>query len=239
MKTTPLLIALIATASFAGGAIANEDCGHAGGMHMQGMHGDGEKMAAFHAKHLARLHGKLKLTAQQEPAWKAFTEKSKPDLAKSKAVREEMATLTTPARASGLAGIGTSYLSLFGSGKVFVVVLRGHFRPPIGRADKQVVTPNDRTGVALAFQGTFPEHVFIAPSTPGQRKILGLGVAKAGRAAKLRPLGRVKAQGGAKANETETRSKNSHKRAKHESNLNRNLPTWEDRSCTQDLRKKL
>lgn len=98
MKTTPLLIALIATASFAGGAIANEDCGHAGGMHMQGMHGDGEKMAAFHAKHLARLHGKLKLTAQQEPAWKAFTEKSKPDLAKSKAVREEMATLTTPAR---------------------------------------------------------------------------------------------------------------------------------------------
>ena len=39
-------------------------------------------------------------------------------------------TLTTPARAAGLAGSATSYLSLFGSGRIFVVVLRGHFRPP-------------------------------------------------------------------------------------------------------------
>jgi hypothetical protein len=39
-------------------------------------------------------------------------------------------TLTTPAHAAGLAGSATSYLSVFGSGKVFVVVLRGHFRPP-------------------------------------------------------------------------------------------------------------
>lgn len=96
MKPRFVLVALFAAAAFSGSAIAHEEGEHA---HAHpGLHGDGEKMAAAHAKHHARLHDRLKLTAQQEPAWKAFTEKTKPDPARRKAVREEMAKLTTPER---------------------------------------------------------------------------------------------------------------------------------------------
>ncbi len=94
MNRTPVLVALFAAATFAGSALA--DCDHEA-MHAR-MHGGGEQMAAMHAKHLAKLHDKLKLTAQQEPAWKAFTDKAKPDLAKRQAAREELSKLATPAR---------------------------------------------------------------------------------------------------------------------------------------------
>ena len=93
MKRTPILVALFAAVTFASGAIAHEGCDHA-----DGAHGDGAKMADFHAKHQAKLHDKLKLSAEQETAWKTFTDKTKPDLAQRKAVHEEMATLSTPAR---------------------------------------------------------------------------------------------------------------------------------------------
>ena len=39
-------------------------------------------------------------------------------------------TLTTPARAAGLTGATSDLRSIPGFGRVFVVVLRGHFRPP-------------------------------------------------------------------------------------------------------------
>ncbi len=93
MKKTSMLLALLASAALAGSALAQEHCDHAGGPH-----GDGAKIAAFHARHQARLHDKLKLSAEQESAWKTFIEKTKPDLARHQAVHEEMAKLTTPER---------------------------------------------------------------------------------------------------------------------------------------------
>lgn len=97
MTKTPILVALLAAAAFAGSAAACVDCDHEA-MHGAGPRAAGEKMAAFHARHQQRLHDRLKLTAQQEAAWKTFTEKTKPDLAKRQAAREELATLATPAR---------------------------------------------------------------------------------------------------------------------------------------------
>lgn len=93
MKLLNYLLALILPVLFAGGALAHDQCDHA-----HGPQGDGSRIAAMHTKHQAQLHDKLKLSADQEAAWKTFTEKTKPDLARRKAVREEMATLTTPAR---------------------------------------------------------------------------------------------------------------------------------------------
>jgi len=92
MNKTPILVALFAAAAFASSAIAHDHCDHGRGP------GDGSKMAALHAKHQARLHDRLKLSEAQESAWKTFTEKTKPDLARRQAHREELATLSTPAR---------------------------------------------------------------------------------------------------------------------------------------------
>jgi len=92
MNRTPILVALFAAAAFASSAIAHDHCDHGRGP------GDGSKMAAVHAKHQARLHDRLKLSAAQEAAWKTFTEKTKPDPARRMAARDEVATLTTPAR---------------------------------------------------------------------------------------------------------------------------------------------
>ena len=98
------LIALGATTLFAATALAHDhdNCAQAHGL----MQHDGSRMAALHAKYQARLHGKLKLTAEQEPAWKTFTEKTQPDLTRFKAQREEMATLNTPARLDRMLALG-------------------------------------------------------------------------------------------------------------------------------------
>lgn len=48
-----------------------------------------EARAAFHAKKLEALHGALKLTAAQEPAWKEWAGKMKPDEAGWKARHQE------------------------------------------------------------------------------------------------------------------------------------------------------
>ena len=87
----PTLVALTTAALFAGGALAHD------GEHCAQAH-DGSRMAAMHTKYQTRLHDKLKLTAEQQGAWKTFTEKTKPDLARFKAQHEEMASLDTPAR---------------------------------------------------------------------------------------------------------------------------------------------
>jgi protein CpxP len=60
-------ILAMSTAAFARGG---EDCGHDGHGGMMGW--DSAKMEKYHEQHLAKLHDKLKLTAQQEPAWKKF-----------------------------------------------------------------------------------------------------------------------------------------------------------------------
>lgn len=94
MHKLTTLIALAAATLLAASAAAHE-----GGDHPPGpMAHDGTRMAALHARHQARLHDQLKLTAGQEAAWKTFTEKTQPDLARLKAVHEELDTMKTPER---------------------------------------------------------------------------------------------------------------------------------------------
>jgi hypothetical protein len=74
--------------------------------------------------------------------------------------------LTTPARAAGLAGKATSYLSVFGAGKVFVVVLRGHFRPPDApgtRARRLYLVLEPQGHVYLAHGFTGADGLHLAP----------------------------------------------------------------------------
>ena len=67
-----------------------------GGMH----HGDPAKMAQMHAKHLADLKAKLKITASQEAAWNTFAEAMKPpaDRMAKRPDHAEMDKLSTPER---------------------------------------------------------------------------------------------------------------------------------------------
>ena len=60
------IIALSASAY----ARSGEDCGYGEHGGMMGM--NSERMEKYHEQHLAKLHDKLKLSAQQEPAWKKF-----------------------------------------------------------------------------------------------------------------------------------------------------------------------
>lgn len=60
-----------------------------------------EKMAEFHAKHVAKLHDSLKITAAQEPAWKTFTDSMHPQEAMmppAKMSHEEMEKMSAPDR---------------------------------------------------------------------------------------------------------------------------------------------
>ncbi len=72
-KTAKMIIAGLAIAALSASVYAHggEDCGYGGHGGMMG--GDPAKMEKYHEQHLAKLHDKLKLTAQQEPAWKKFT----------------------------------------------------------------------------------------------------------------------------------------------------------------------
>ncbi len=59
---------------------------------------DPEKMAKFAEKRLADLHASLKLTDQQEPAWKAFADKTKPMPMAARPDFEALSKLPTPER---------------------------------------------------------------------------------------------------------------------------------------------
>lgn len=63
-------------------------------------HGDPAKMAQMHAKHLAELKAKLKITASQEAAWSTFAEAMKPptELMGQRPDRAELDKLSTPER---------------------------------------------------------------------------------------------------------------------------------------------
>lgn len=69
-----------------------------GGMH--GMHANPEKMQSMHAKHLAELKAKLKITTAQEGAWATFTTEMKPPARPDmkRPDRAEMEKLSTPER---------------------------------------------------------------------------------------------------------------------------------------------
>ncbi len=78
---------------------------HGGKHHMRGEPMSPEDRAKFQermkermAKRQAELHDKLKLTAEQEPAWKSFTEKMKPANPPTRPDRAEMDKLTAPER---------------------------------------------------------------------------------------------------------------------------------------------
>ena len=70
-----------------------------GMMGHDGRHRDPAKMEQMHAKHLADLKAKLKITASQEAAWNSFATSMKPpaDMGK-RPDRAEMDKLTTPER---------------------------------------------------------------------------------------------------------------------------------------------
>lgn len=71
-------------------ALANTGCGPMGG-------GSG-RFAERIEKHQAALHDKLKLNAEQETAWKKFTEKMKPAESRKRPDPSELSALHAPER---------------------------------------------------------------------------------------------------------------------------------------------
>ena len=72
-KSVKMLLAGMAIAALSASVYARggDDCGY--GDHGRMMGWDSARMEKYHEQHMAKLHDKLKLTAQQEPAWKKFT----------------------------------------------------------------------------------------------------------------------------------------------------------------------
>jgi hypothetical protein len=71
-KSVKMILAGAAIIALSANAFARDggDCGYGGQGGMRGM--NPERMEKYHEQHLAKLHDKLKLTAQQETAWKKF-----------------------------------------------------------------------------------------------------------------------------------------------------------------------
>lgn len=93
-----LLIGLVAAGFGAGSAAAfadKPDCGPMGfGVHARG----GERMNAYMERRLSDLHGKLKLNASQENAWRSYADKMKPADMPARPDRDELDKLPTPER---------------------------------------------------------------------------------------------------------------------------------------------
>jgi periplasmic protein CpxP/Spy len=103
----PAKFVLVGLVSIAIGAVASSAFANPpgcrnmeGGMMFQGdpSGGDKGKFAKFIEKRQTELHNKLKLTAEQEPAWNTFTEKMKATLPQGRPNWEEMSKLNTPER---------------------------------------------------------------------------------------------------------------------------------------------
>lgn len=89
-----LLAGLLASASLLAFAQADDMGSHMGRHHM-----DPEKIEQMHAKHLAELKGKLKLTPEQESAWTTFSAAIQPSGDGMKpADMAEIDKLSTPER---------------------------------------------------------------------------------------------------------------------------------------------
>ncbi len=71
-KSVKMILAGAAIIALSASAYARsgEDCGYGEHGGMMGM--NPERMEKYHEQHLAKLHDKLKLTTQQESAWKKF-----------------------------------------------------------------------------------------------------------------------------------------------------------------------
>jgi Spy/CpxP family protein refolding chaperone len=98
-KSVKMIMAGMAIAALSASVYARGgDCDYGPGMQGGRMGMDTERMEKMHEAHLATLHDKLKLTAQQEAAWKKFAavnpmadKSARPDSA-------EMAKLNAPQR---------------------------------------------------------------------------------------------------------------------------------------------
>jgi Spy/CpxP family protein refolding chaperone len=97
-KSAKMILAGLAIAALSASAYAHSggDCGYGGHGGMMG--GDPAKMEKMHEQHLATLHDKLKLTAQQEPAWKKFTANNPMADKSARPDPAEMAKLNAPQR---------------------------------------------------------------------------------------------------------------------------------------------
>lgn len=88
-----LTAAVLGTAASSAFAMSPGCRGMEGGMMSQG-----GKAAEFIEKRQAELHKKLKLGAEQEAAWKTFTEKMRAMPPQERPNRDEMRALSTPER---------------------------------------------------------------------------------------------------------------------------------------------
>ena len=100
-KSAKLILAMLAAAGFAAASSAyamGPGCGPMeGGTMFQGGPMSG-KAAEFREKRQAELHKKLNLSADQEAAWKTFSEKMQAALPQNRPDREEMRKLSAPER---------------------------------------------------------------------------------------------------------------------------------------------
>jgi len=97
-KSVKMILAGMAIAALSATVYARggDDCGY--GEHGGMMGRDPERMEKMHEQRLATLHDKLKLTAQQEPAWKKFAAQPPVFDKTTRPDPEEMAKLHAPQR---------------------------------------------------------------------------------------------------------------------------------------------
>ena len=109
LKNTIMLSLATASLAFAAGTYAQQSSSSAPAPaaartaeHAKKMEQRQQRMQEGMEKHRSQLHDKLKLSPQQEPAWKAFTEATKPQhdqkMHQVKADRQAMAAMSAPAR---------------------------------------------------------------------------------------------------------------------------------------------
>ena len=91
-----LAIAALSASVYARGGDCDYGPGYGGRGGMMGM--NPERMEKMHEQHLATLHDKLKLTAQQEPAWKKFAAVKPMADPANRPNPDEMAKLNAPQR---------------------------------------------------------------------------------------------------------------------------------------------
>ena len=88
-----LLAGLLSSTALIAFAQADDSMAHMGHRHM-----DPAKMEKMHAKHLAQLKAKLKLTPNQEGAWTSFSNAMKPAARPNHPDMAELDKLSTPER---------------------------------------------------------------------------------------------------------------------------------------------
>jgi periplasmic protein CpxP/Spy len=97
-KSAKMLLAGMAIAALSASVYASSEDGCGYGAHGRMMGWDAVRMEKYHEQHLARLHELLKLTPQQEPAWKKFSAVNPVPDASMRPNPAEMEKLNAPER---------------------------------------------------------------------------------------------------------------------------------------------